>query len=148
MVDLEPRMSFQKLALQRGEVTQGGVEGTQGILDRPLDLYSTPKTMCRHPIHSGTGMCGAKKTASRATRKTGKNFLNAPHPCDRFLTPSFNVMYLSLPLVLPPQRLCFLFAAGGHYAPSRPRPPNSTTTSSMGKRLWSAFNNDAMEGDG
>ena len=59
MVDLEPRMIFQKTTLQRSEVTQGGVEGTQGTRDPPLELYLTPKTMCRHPIHSGAGTCGA-----------------------------------------------------------------------------------------
>ena len=47
--------------MQRGEVTQGGVEGTQGTLDPPLEHYLTPKTTCCHPIHSGTGMCGAFK---------------------------------------------------------------------------------------
>ena len=59
MVGLEPRMSFRNFTLQRGEVTQGGVEGTQGTLDPPLELYSTFKTTCRHSIHSGTGMCGS-----------------------------------------------------------------------------------------
>ena len=59
MVDLEARVSFRKFTLQRDEVTQGGVEGTEVTLDPPLEPYSTPKTMCGHPIHSGTGMCGA-----------------------------------------------------------------------------------------
>ena len=59
MVDLEPRMSFSKNhAAERSEVTQGGVEGSQGTQDRPLELYSTPKTMCGYPIHNGTGTCG------------------------------------------------------------------------------------------
>ena len=59
MVDLEPQMRFQKFTLQRDEVTQDGVEENQGTLDPPLELYSTPKITCRHPIDSGTGMCGA-----------------------------------------------------------------------------------------
>ena len=59
MVDLEPRMIFRKFTLQRGEVTQVGVERIQGTLDPPLELYLTPTTTCCHPIHSGTGMCGA-----------------------------------------------------------------------------------------
>ena len=59
MVDLEPRMSFPKFTLQRGEVTQDEVEGPLGTPDPPLELYSTPKTTCCHPSHSGTGMCGA-----------------------------------------------------------------------------------------
>ena len=59
MVDLEPRMSFRKFTLQRGEVTQGGVKGSQGTLDPPLELYWTPKSTCRHFTHSGTEMCGA-----------------------------------------------------------------------------------------
>ena len=58
MVDLEPRIRFGKFTLQGGEVTQVGVEGTQGTLNSPLELYSTPKTTCRQPNHSGTGMCG------------------------------------------------------------------------------------------
>ena len=57
-MDLEPRMSFTKFTLQRGEVTQGGVQGTQGTLDPPLELYLTFKTTCCHPLHSGAGMCG------------------------------------------------------------------------------------------
>ena len=60
MVDPEPRISFSKNHVAgRNEVTQGGVEGTQGTQDPPLELYSTPETMCRHPIHNGTGACGA-----------------------------------------------------------------------------------------
>ena len=59
MVDLEPRMSSRTFTLQRDEVTEGGVEGTQDTLDSPLGLYSTRKAKCCHPIHSGTGMRGA-----------------------------------------------------------------------------------------
>ena len=59
MVDLEPRMSFRKFTLQRGEATQKGAEGIQGTLDPPLEFHLTPKTTCGHPGHSGTGMCGA-----------------------------------------------------------------------------------------
>ena len=60
MVDPEPRMSFSKHhAAERSEVTQVGVEGTQGTQNPPLDLYSTPKTMCRHLSHNGAGTYGA-----------------------------------------------------------------------------------------
>ena len=60
MIDPEPRMSFSKNhAAEKSKVTEGGVEGTQGTQDPPLESCSTPKTMCRHPIHNGTGMCGA-----------------------------------------------------------------------------------------
>ena len=60
MVDPEPRTSFLKNhAAERSEITQDGVEGPQGTQDSPLELYSTPRTMCRHPIHNGTGTCGA-----------------------------------------------------------------------------------------
>ena len=59
MVGLEPRISFQIFTLQRGEVTQGGVEGTKGTLDPPLNIFLAPRTTRRHPIHGGTGVCGA-----------------------------------------------------------------------------------------
>ena len=53
-------MSFSKNhAAEMSDITQGGVEGTQGTQHPPLELYSTPKTMGRHPIHNGTATCGA-----------------------------------------------------------------------------------------
>ena len=53
-------MSFPKNhAADNSKVTQGGVEETRGTQDPPLELCSTPKTMCCHPIHNGTGTCGA-----------------------------------------------------------------------------------------
>ena len=61
----------------------------------------------------------AKKTASRATHKSRKLFFFVARraPALTSSRPLSFTMYLSLPLVLPPQRLCLLFAAGGNYAP-------------------------------
>ena len=59
-IDLDSRMSLRgSHAAERSEVTQNGGEGTQGTQDPPLELCSTPKTICRHPIQNGTGTCSA-----------------------------------------------------------------------------------------
>ena len=74
MVDPERRMSFSKNHVaDRSEVTQGGVEGTQGTQDPPLELYSTPKTMCRHPTHNGTGACALFRSHSTSSQDLDKS---------------------------------------------------------------------------
>ena len=90
----------------------------------------------------------AKKTASRATRKTRKFFRNAPHPCTRFFTPSF-IHHVPLPPAGAPPSAPLLPLCCRRTL----RAVKTTTTKcnynfKYGKRLSSTFNNDATQADG
>ena len=66
-------MSFSKNhAAEKSKVTQGGVEETQGTQDPPLELCSTPKTMCRHPIHNSTGTAALFRSHSMSSQNLDK----------------------------------------------------------------------------